>query len=113
LLNNLGGLYVRQNRFTEAEPLLRRSLKIREKVRGVDHPETGRSVAFLATFYSLQSLYEPAEPLWRRALSIAERSLGVDVPETRGYAHSLALTLRKLNRSADAHTVEEKYKSAS
>jgi hypothetical protein len=34
-LNNLAGLYVRQGRYADAEPLLKRSLAIKEKIFGL------------------------------------------------------------------------------
>ena len=39
LMNNLASLYVDLGRYAEAEPLYRRSLEIREKQLGRDHPD--------------------------------------------------------------------------
>ena len=101
---------MKQKRFKEAEPLLRRSLKVREKVRGPKHPETGRSVAHLAMFWHMQDLYKEAEPSWRRALSIAEGALGTDDPETRGYATNLVIALHELGRDDEGRIIGETYK---
>ncbi|MEK7436845.1 MAG: tetratricopeptide repeat protein, partial [Pseudomonadota bacterium] len=40
-INNLAVMYVHQGRYAEAEPLYRRSLVIREKALGADHPSVG------------------------------------------------------------------------
>ena len=37
-LNNLAGLYHAQGKYGEAEPLYKRSLAIREKILGPEHP---------------------------------------------------------------------------
>ncbi|RFP55500.1 MAG: tetratricopeptide repeat protein, partial [Limnothrix sp. CACIAM 69d] len=75
-LNNLAYLYESQGRYEAAEPLLRRSLEIRERVLGADHPATATSLNNLAELYRSQGRYEAAEPLYRRALEIREQVLG-------------------------------------
>ncbi|CAN0490807.1 unnamed protein product, partial [Scytosiphon promiscuus] len=40
----IDSLAVSQARFAEAEPLLERSLAIREKVLGAEHPDVARSL---------------------------------------------------------------------
>ena len=51
VLNNLGQVAKVQDRFAEAEPLIKRSLAIREKVLGPDHPDVARSLNNLAELY--------------------------------------------------------------
>jgi tetratricopeptide (TPR) repeat protein len=41
-LNNLASLYYSQGRYSEAEPLYLRSLEIKDKVLGENHPSTKR-----------------------------------------------------------------------
>ena len=50
-LNNLAGLYQAMGRYAEAEPLYRRSLEIREKQLGADHPDVATSLNNLAVLY--------------------------------------------------------------
>jgi hypothetical protein len=40
ILNDLALIYPSQNRYAEAEHLLKRALAIRERVFGIDHPRT-------------------------------------------------------------------------
>ena len=51
VLNNLGQVAKVQGRYAKAEPLIKRSLAIREKVLGPDHPDVARSLNNLAELY--------------------------------------------------------------
>src|SRR5207302_1393940 len=64
-----------QSRFDEAEPLIKRSLLIREKALGPDHPDVARSLNNLADLYQRQRRYTEALPLFQRALAIRERAV--------------------------------------
>ena len=64
-LNNLAGLYQAQGRYAEAEPLYRRSLAIREKALGPEHPDVGAALNNLAVLYRAQGRYAEAEPLYQ------------------------------------------------
>ena len=50
LLDNLASLYLEQGKYAEAEPLLQRSLSIREKALDPNHPDVALS------FYGLTGL---------------------------------------------------------
>ena len=65
-----------QGRYADAEPLYQRSLAIREKVLGRDHPEVANSLSTLAELYRTQGRYADAEPLYKRSLAIREKALG-------------------------------------
>jgi tetratricopeptide (TPR) repeat protein len=79
LTNNLGQVAKVQGRYAEAEPLIRRSLAIREKVLGREHPDVARSLNNLADLYERQRRYAEAQPLFERALAIRERAVGPDI----------------------------------
>ena len=89
-LNNLAGLYELQGRYSEAEPLLKRSLLIREQQLGADHPDTAESLNNLAGLYESQGRYSEAEPLYKRSLLIKEEQLGADHPDTATSLNNLA-----------------------
>jgi tetratricopeptide (TPR) repeat protein len=55
-LNNLALVYMRQGRFTEAEPVFRRSLAIFEKALGAEHPNVGKALGNLAALYQSQGV---------------------------------------------------------
>jgi tetratricopeptide (TPR) repeat protein len=88
-LNNLAQLYHDQGRYEEAEPLLQRTLGIREKTLGPEHLDTVVSISNLGGLYRDQGRYEEAEPLLQRTLGIREKVLGPEHPNT-------ALTLNNL-----------------
>jgi hypothetical protein len=70
-LRGLGYDYLDQGRYAEAEPLPKRSLAIREKVLGPDHPDVGQSLAALAELYHAEDRDVDAEPDQRDYLPIA------------------------------------------
>ena len=89
-LSNLALLYHAQGRYAEAEPLLQRSLAIREKALGPEHPHVGTNLNNLAEFYRVQGRYAEAEPLHRRALAIREKALGPEHPDVAESLNNLA-----------------------
>ena len=82
-LNNLAALYSRLERYDEAEPLLRRSLAIREKVLGPDHLEFAHAFFNLAALYRKQKRFSDAEPLHKRSLAIPEKGSRPQPPRRR------------------------------
>ena len=88
-------LYRSQGRYAEAEPLYQRSLAIREKALGPDHPDVGTSLNNLAVLYQSQGRYAEAEPLYQRALAIREKALGPDHPDVGTSLNNLAVLYRR------------------
>ncbi|MEG4117769.1 tetratricopeptide repeat-containing protein, partial [Microcoleus sp. N9_B4] len=84
-------LYRAMGRYPEAEPLLVRSLSIREQQLGADHPNTAQSLNNLAVLYYAMGRYPEAEPLFVRSLSISEQQLGADHPDTAQGLNNLAV----------------------
>ena len=65
--HNLAANYTAQKRFSEAEPLFRRSLAIYQKKYGRDHANTANSLNVMADFYLAQSNWRQASHYWRQA----------------------------------------------
>ena len=101
-LNNLAGLYDDQGRYADAEPLYKRSLAIREKALGPDHPDVATSLNNLAALYDDQGRYADAEPLYKRSLAIREKALGPDHPDVATSLNNLAALYTSQGRYADA-----------
>ncbi|HEY0753561.1 MAG TPA: tetratricopeptide repeat protein, partial [Ktedonobacteraceae bacterium] len=76
LLNQAGYFLLRRARFEEAQPLLRQSLALYERVLGTEQKETAQTIHNLAELTAAQGDYEQAETLYARALAIRERVLG-------------------------------------
>eukprot|EP00752_Nemacystus_decipiens_P018035 g16168.t1 len=75
-----------QGYYEDAKPLYERSLAIREKVLGPDHPDVASSLNSLAVLLKTQPLYE-------RSLAIREKMLGPDHPDVASSLNSLAALL--------------------
>jgi tetratricopeptide (TPR) repeat protein len=60
--------------YAEAEPLYRRSMAIREKTLGPDHPDVATSLNNLAGLLRTTGRYADAEPLYQRSLRIAQHA---------------------------------------
>jgi tetratricopeptide (TPR) repeat protein len=76
-------------RYGEAESLYQRSLAIKEKALGKDHPDVAISLNNLAGLYDEQGKYDQAEPLFQRSLAIDEKALGRDHPTTKTVKNNL------------------------
>jgi tetratricopeptide (TPR) repeat protein len=69
-LYSLAFLYFHLDRLSDAEPLFRRTLDIREKALGPDHPDSASALNSLGAVYFHLGGFSDAEPLFRRALDI-------------------------------------------
>jgi len=72
-----------QGDYAGARPLYERSLAIREKALGADHPDTAASLNNLGLLLQSQGDYAAARPLYERSLAIMEKALGADHPDTK------------------------------
>jgi|APGre2960657404_1045060.scaffolds.fasta_scaffold33981_1 tetratricopeptide (TPR) repeat protein len=85
-----------------AEPLLRRSLALRERALGAEASETEASAAAMGYCLFHQKNFAEAEPLLRRALAWRERTLGADSAEAIEAAAVLATALGEQDNPEDA-----------
>ena len=90
LLNRAGCYLYQRARYAEAEPLLQRSVAIREQPLGPQHPDLATSLNNLAGLYHAQGQYGKAEPLYQRALAIREQALGPRHPDVATSLNNLA-----------------------
>lgn len=77
-MSNLAAFCVDEAAFTQAEPLLQRSLSIHEQILGPDHPDVAANLNNLASLYDHQADFTRSRPLHERALAIREKALGPD-----------------------------------
>jgi hypothetical protein len=81
-LNDLAVLYRVQGRYADAEPLYKRSLAIREKARGANHPHVApslNSVARPGDKDEPQAAWKAASPR-RSSLSAWRYANGTEIP---------------------------------
>jgi tetratricopeptide (TPR) repeat protein len=69
-LNKLAELYCAQGQYAQAKPLYDRSLAIREKALGPDHPKVAQSLENMAQLYRKIGQEKDAEELEKRAAAI-------------------------------------------
>ena len=86
----------------EAEPLMRRALKIDEISFGENHPNVATHLNNLAQLLQATNRLAEAEPLMRRALKIYEKSFGENHPDVAIELNNLAQLLHATNRLAEA-----------
>jgi CHAT domain-containing protein len=104
-LNNLAVLLQAQGQYAAAEPLYRRSLAVREKALGPDHPDVASSLSNLAELLRSKGQYTTAEPLYRRSLAMREKALGPDHPDVAMSLNNLAALLKDQGQYAAASTI--------
>jgi non-specific serine/threonine protein kinase/serine/threonine-protein kinase len=82
LFRTIGRVYRNLGLYAKAEPLLARSVEIRRRVLGADHPDTLQSMDSLAVFYEQAGRYDEAEKLQAETVAGRRRVLGENHPLT-------------------------------
>jgi tetratricopeptide (TPR) repeat protein len=100
--------YVGLGRFSEAEPLFKRSLAISETALGPEHTDMGGTLNNLANLYQLQGRYAEAEPLFKRTVAIFEKVLGPHHADVGTSLNNLASIYDSLDRHRDAEPLYER-----
>ncbi len=96
-------IYLRDRaRYSEAEPLFRRALRIREQQLGSEHPQVADTLNKLAELCHEQGKYAEAEPLYQRALRIREQQLGPEHPDMASPLNNLAELYREQGKYTEA-----------
>jgi len=97
LMSVLGTYLHYKGLYDQAEPLMRRALKIFEDSLGRDHPNVATQLNNLALLLNDTNRLDKAEPLMRRALKIDEDSFGPDHPDVAIDLSNLASLLKATN----------------
>ncbi|MFP4207429.1 MAG: protein kinase domain-containing protein [Wenzhouxiangella sp.] len=101
-LNDLAVVYLRQQQYAEAEPLLRRALEMGEALYGPDHPTVLPAIGNLAGSLRQQGRAAEALPFYQRAQRSAHELYGPDHPQSIVTDYNLANCLRDLGRTGEA-----------
>ena len=101
-LDGLAHVYTLQQRFSEAEPLRRRSVEIYEQLYGPDHHLTRGARANLALLYRASHQYEQAEPFFRQEVEDAATRFGAESPEVAASLKQLADLYVEERKQSDA-----------
>jgi tetratricopeptide (TPR) repeat protein len=102
LMNDLAVFLLDKGLYSEAEPLMRRTLAIGEATFGSVHSEVAIYLNNLAALLQATDHMEEAEPLMRRALAIDQAFLGSNHPNISIRLNNLAMLLQDTNRPKEA-----------
>jgi len=89
LLNIISLFHADMVLYDSALSFNKRSLAIREKALGPDHPAVAAPLNNLAGLYHAQGKYSEAVPFFQSAIQIAEKSLGPNHPNTKIFKENL------------------------
>ena len=109
-LNNLMEIFRVQAKYAKAEPYIKRSLEIAEKIYGPENLNVAAHLNNLAGNYRDRGMYAEAEPLSKRALDIWEKGFGRDDPMVIFALKSYVDLLRRMGRDAEAESYEVRIK---
>jgi len=88
--------------YTDAEPLLKKTMEIRREVLGEDHPSYATSLNNLAMLYHAMGRYTDAEPLCTKAMEIWREVRGEDHPSYATILSNLARLYAATGRADEA-----------
>jgi tetratricopeptide (TPR) repeat protein len=108
LLNRAGSYFHGRGAYSQAAPLFREALAMREMALGPNHPFTATSLDNLACLLHDQGDLAGARPLVERALAIREKTLGPEHPYTATCLHNLAALLHDQGDLAGARPLYER-----
>ena len=88
-MHNLATLYLRLERYDQAEALLLQTVAAKRRVLGDEHPSTCLTLASLATLYAKQRRYKEAESAALAAYRGNVKALGPDDNRTQSVVRQL------------------------
>lgn len=108
-LNDIGVFYRHQHRHREAESCLTRTIAIRQKELGDQHPETIKARHDLALLYDVEGRFTEAEPLYQAAVQIFLERFGSSHIYSATVLHNYGKHWHKRNQLGSA---EQFYRDA-
>jgi tetratricopeptide (TPR) repeat protein len=105
LLHNIGGLEHARGNYAAGEAPARRSVELRERALGPDHPLVAADLAALAAIVDGLGRHGEAERMYVRVLSIFERTYGPDHYEIAINLNNLAGVRHAQGRVVDAEAL--------
>lgn len=109
-LNNLAAVYHTEGKYTMAEPLYNRSLDIKQRLLGEEHPEVALNIHNLAVLYSARRMYPVAEKHYKRAVELKSKIYGEKSPELLGTLRNYAQLMKVQSRPVEQTLLESRIK---
>ncbi|MEM8503818.1 MAG: response regulator [Cyanobacteria bacterium P01_D01_bin.1] len=94
LLSMQAMLHVYEDRYEEAEPLLKGTLEMRKALLGHEHLDVAASLYNLASLYDNQFRFQEAETLFKQSLAIFQKALGAEHPHAQHVNVKVAMICR-------------------
>ncbi len=101
-LHNLGVDLHELSKLTDAEPLLRKALQLRQENLPPTHPLLAASLRQLAKLLRREEKFDEAEPLMRGALEIYRHRLDPAHPELASALNDMAMIVKRNGHASDA-----------
>ena len=98
------------DRVAFAQPMLERSLAIREKAIGPYHPEISANLLNLSSLFFAKRDFAKALDFSKRALNMDEKIFPPEHPRLQSSAQATATVLEALWQTADAIALRKKFK---
>ncbi len=111
VLNDTGRYLWERGRYAEAQAILERTIAIRERALGTDHPDVATSLNNLGEAHRVQGRYAEARALYERALAIREHALGTDHPDVAHSLNGLGVAYQDEGRYAEALALFERVRA--
>ncbi|KAM0554742.1 hypothetical protein ACHAPJ_006814 [Fusarium lateritium] len=106
LLHRVGGFFLYQGRYAEAEKLQQEATSIRTELLGEEHKETLVILSDLASTLWRQGRLDEAEALETRIMETWKRTRGEEHHQTLDAMSNLAVTISQQGRSEEAEELE-------
>jgi len=90
IYNAVGFGMSHEGEYPKALVLHNKALAIREKILGLEHPDTATTYNNIAALYDNQGNHPKALGLYNKALAINEKALGLEHPDTATIYHNIA-----------------------
>lgn len=91
LMQTIGTVYRNLGLYSQAEPVLEKTLAIKRDVYGEEHFEVAAALHSLAILYDTQGKYQEAVSFFQQSLAIKEKVFGPDHPEVAKSLNSIAV----------------------
>ena len=101
----MGSVYDSLGLYSRAEALVRQAVDIRRRILGPEHPETLKSMNYLADVFDGQGRYSEAEKSHRETLNVRRRLLGREHPDTLNTMVDLSFSIERQGRYDEAESI--------
>jgi tetratricopeptide (TPR) repeat protein len=101
IMDNLGGLYLKNGEFDKAEAIRKQAVSLFETTVGPKRPDTAMALMNLGAVYTRQQKFEQGLPYIKRALDIDEATLGLRHPTTMQIMKNYCTLLKMTHRDQE------------